>query len=392
MSTDLETDLRREFDAVRAPGSLTFSPESVVRHGRRTIRRRRIIAAGSAAMTVALVAAGATLLTRPDDRAAPLPADRTATTSIVRAEMGLQSLTAHVELNRDPGVRSNVKFFVTTDDRKGRQQVGISSTSRPGQKPDAIWKSGVVDGHPFSIGLVPGSDFEVKQVGEASYLIVSDAVKGTGYTMFAVQYQNGDDKEPARPAEIASITWAGPTGIIDGIEGSHRLGGRILNVDRAVSVKVVLRPGAGGRTTVLAQVRRISATGATATPLTDTIMDTSGVAVVAGRYPIERRITAGARQGSYIGEDGAPIATGILPSGASDIRVILKKGETTDPIAVQELLPDGRVVFAVQTEGATLDQPSESSIEAVTWTNADGSKGRKDVAQKASVRFSLTRP
>ena len=68
MSTDLEADLRREFDTVGAPSGLTFSPESVLRQGNRTIRRHRIIAAGSAAMAVVLVAGGAAL-TRPHDTA-----------------------------------------------------------------------------------------------------------------------------------------------------------------------------------------------------------------------------------------------------------------------------------------------------------------------------------
>jgi hypothetical protein len=54
MSTDLEADLRREFDAACAPSGLTFSPDSVVRKGKRTILRRRLIAGGSAAIAVVL--------------------------------------------------------------------------------------------------------------------------------------------------------------------------------------------------------------------------------------------------------------------------------------------------------------------------------------------------
>jgi hypothetical protein len=34
------------------------------------------------------------------------------------------------------------------------------------------------------------------------------------------------------------------------------------------------------------------------------------------------------------------------------------------------------------SEGAQPSQPSKDSIKAVTWTNADGSQGRKDVTQK----------
>jgi len=85
MTTDLEADLRREFDAARPPSTLTFSPDSVLRQGSRTIRRRRIIAAGSTAMAVGLVVVGSTLVDRPRDSATPQPATHTATTGIVRA-------------------------------------------------------------------------------------------------------------------------------------------------------------------------------------------------------------------------------------------------------------------------------------------------------------------
>ena len=81
MSADLEADLRREFDAASPPSSLTYSTDSVLRQGSRTIRRRRIIAAGSAALAVAVVATGASLFARPDDKALPLPASSTGTTS-----------------------------------------------------------------------------------------------------------------------------------------------------------------------------------------------------------------------------------------------------------------------------------------------------------------------
>ena len=81
MTTDLEADLRREFDAAGRPAGLTFHAETVLRQGSRTVRRRRIIAVGSAAMAVALVATGASLFARPDDKALPLPASSTAAAS-----------------------------------------------------------------------------------------------------------------------------------------------------------------------------------------------------------------------------------------------------------------------------------------------------------------------
>ena len=74
MTITLEADLRREFDAARPPISLNFSPESVLRQGSRTIRRRRIITGGSAALAVAVVATGASLMNRPQDTATPQPA------------------------------------------------------------------------------------------------------------------------------------------------------------------------------------------------------------------------------------------------------------------------------------------------------------------------------
>ena len=46
-------------------------------------------------------------------------------------------------------------------------------------------------------------------------------------------YKNGNDKEAARPAQIASVTWSGPTGIVDDIEGDLRLSGQILRFDNA---------------------------------------------------------------------------------------------------------------------------------------------------------------
>ena len=112
MSTDLEADLRREFDAASPPSSLTFHAESVLRQGNRTIRRRRIVAAGSAAMAVAVVATGASLFARPDDKALPLPASSTASGTdlpFVSAEPGGQG---------GPGEQ-----FLTMNGRKTRLQM-----------------------------------------------------------------------------------------------------------------------------------------------------------------------------------------------------------------------------------------------------------------------------
>jgi hypothetical protein len=382
MTMDLEGDLRREFDAATPPSSLTFHPESIVRQGNRTIRRHRIVAGGSAAMALALVATGVGLLDRPHDSAPPQPATHTATTGIVRTDMGYTPYgTFQIELNRDAKVTSNVKLFLV---KKGgeRREVGAWSTIKPGQKPDATWKSGMVDGHPFTVGLVPGADADVRLANGASHVILLDPVKDTGYSAFAVQYKNGDQKEPARPAEIASISWSGPTGIVDGIEGDHRLTGQVLAMDQSVAVKVVLRPGTGGRTEVLGDIRLKTTTGFASLPLTVTTSDASGAAVVTGRKPIERLITKGTEMGRREVVDGAPMAAGILPAGATDIGVILTTGEIASGLPVSERLPDGRVIFAIKAESAQPSQPSKDSIKAVTWTNADGSLGRKDVTQK----------
>ena len=378
MTTDLGADLRREFDAATSPSSLTFHPESVLRQGNWTIRRRRIIAAGSAAMAVGLVAVGATVMNRPHNTAAPQPATHTATSGIVRASLGSFPLTAEVEVNRDPRVKSNVQFVVVTN--KGRVVVGVASTAKPGQRAEAIWKSGMVAGHPFTFGLVPGNDFDVKLVPGASYGFTNSEVKGTGYSVFSIMYKNGDQKEPARPAQIASISWSGPTGIVDGIEGDHRLSGQILRLDSSESVKLVLRPGVGGRTTVSGEDRLRDSSGGASTPQTVATTDASGVAVVTGRYLIVRVATPV----PIVSAEGAPIAAGILPPGASNIGAILTAGEAVNPVVVLVRLPDGRVSFAVKAESAHPSVPSKDSIKAVTWTNADGTQGRKDVTQQQS--------
>ena len=375
MSTDLEADLRREFDTVRAPSGLTFSPESVLRQGNRTIRRHRIIAAGSAAMAVALVAGGAAL-TRPHDTALPPPASHTAPTGIVRAQVGFTAGTFQVAVDRSPSVESNVKYSVVTPDGR-RHEVGGSSTGKPGMKPDATWGSGVVDGHPVTIGLVPSPARHVKITftDSASYGIAFEELKGTGFIMFAVDYPAS-----ARPTEIASIRWTGATGIVDGIEGGQRLTGRTLSLSKTLSVEVVLRPGDGGRTTLFGNTFFTHGDGATTgTGLPVSATDASGVAVVTGREPIVRTTPA---RGVRTLFDGPPMAAGILPPASSDISVILATGAVASPTVVSERLSDGRVVFALKAASPQAADPSKDSIKAVTWTNADGSQGRMDVTQK----------
>lgn len=393
MTIDLEGDLRREFDAATPPSSLTFHPESVVRQGNRSIRRRRFVASGSAAMAVALVATGATLLTRPHDSAAPQPATpaptRTATSGtsgIVHAETPAMQWggSAQVEFNRDPSVKLNVKYSMVTD--KGRRyEVGGSSAGKPGQKPDVTWRSAVVEGHPVTIGLVPGNPTNLSIDGGGNEGSTHEVVKGTGYTMFYVTYPTvrAAGKKSARPTEFASIRWAGPDGVVDGIAGKHRLSGRTLAIDTGVSVEVVLRPGDGTLTTVSGEARLRDAAGGYAMPLTVADTDAQGAAVMTGRYPTSRRITdKDGRQSRYVNNDGAPVAAGILPPGASNIGVILTTNDIANGLPVTESLPDGRVIFAVKAEGARPSQASKDSIKAVTWTNADGSKGRKDVTQQ----------
>jgi len=393
MRTDPESDLRREFDAVGAPSGLTFSPESVLRQGKRTILRRRIIASGSAAIAVVLAVTGASLLTRPHDRAAPQPATRN-TTGIVRAEVGLAFGTFQVELNRDASVVSNVKYSFVTLDGQRHGAGGSSSNPKPGQMPDATWGSGMVDGHPVTIGLVPSParNLEVTFADGSAYSIGTKELKGTGYWMFAVDYMLPEagandtarlgppnkNQEATRTAEIASISWSGPTGIVDGIAGDQRLTGRVLNIDKSVAVKVVLRPGDGGRTTVSGQVViQIGGGASTFASLTLAPTDPSGAAVVTGRQPI-----VASSQSAPLSQVGPPMAAGILPPGSSGIGVILTTDAVARPIIVSKRLPDGRVIFALKVASTIATDPGKDSIKAVTWTNADGSQGRMDVTQK----------
>lgn len=393
MRTDPESDLRREFDAVGAPSGLTFSPESVLRQGKRTILRRRIIASGSATIALVLAVTGANLLTRPEDRALPQPATRTATTGIVRAEVGLAFGTFQVELNRDASVESNVKYsFITLDGV--RHDVGGSSTGKPGQKPDATWGSGMVEGHPVTIGLVPSParNLEVTFADGSAYNIGAKELKGTGYWMFAVDYMLPEagandtarlgppnkNQEATRTAEIASISWSGPTGIVDGVAGDKRLTGRVLDIDKSVAVKVVLRPGDAGRTTVSGQVViQIGGGASTFSSLTLATTDPSGAAVVTGRQPI-----VASSQSAPLSHVGPPMAAGILPPGSSGIGVILTTDAVARPIIVSKRLPDGRVIFALKVASTNATDPGKDSIKAVTWTNADGSQGRMGVTQK----------
>ena len=381
MSTDLEADLRREFDVASTLNTLTFSPESVLRQGNRAIRRRRIVAAGSTALAVALVAVGATMLTRPDDKALPLPATHIATTGIAKAQAGFQWGQSQVQFDRDVRVRANVIFSVMAKDGRWHE-MGRASTHKPGQKPDAIWKSGVMDGHPFTIGLIPGrTDLPTITLADGdSYGIGVDVLKDTGYAMFYIDYSAfANNKEPARPSEIASIRWTGPNGVIDGIEGNHRLSGRVLTLSTNLSVDVVLGSDQAGRTTVLGQTNGRGSGSSAGLPMSTATTDVAGVAVMTGRKPVVRKAKVG-----HIWSDGAPVAAGILPPGASHIEVILTTNQVASGLPLLARLPDGRVIFAVKAEGAQPSNPSKDSIKAVTWTNADGTQGRQNVMQKTS--------
>jgi len=383
MTTDLEADLRREFDAAGMPAGLTFHAESVLRQGSRTIRRRRIIAAGSAAMAVAVVATGASLMTRPHDLAAPLPASRTATNGIFRGQLGFADDTFETHFQLNAGVATNVHYFVMTPDGR-RQEVVGASTHKAGQKPDATWVSGLVAGHPVTIGLIPATarDVRITFTDGGSYGHESHQVRGTGYTMFAVPYP-----ATAPATDIASIRWYGPTGIVDGIDGDHRLIGRVVPISDTVSAEVVLRAGAGGPATVFGRLidqntaPDLGGSHASEIPAYDlaaVTTDPSGVAVMTGRLALTRKT------GDVIWtmSSGAPIAAGILPSGASGIGVELTDGGARTGLATTERLPDGRVIFTMSAGFAHPADPGKDSIKAVTWTNADGTRGRKDVTQQ----------
>jgi hypothetical protein len=406
MSIDLETDLRREFDAVRPPASLTFSPESVVSTGRRTIRRRRLIATGTAALAVFVIAAGATLLTSPSHKAAPRPATSTTPTGIVLAQTGhMWGGQSEVRFNRDPAVPSNVRFSVLGKDER-RHELGVASTGMPGQQPTAVWRSGMVDGHPVTLGVFPGRISELPTVTFAngvSYPVGAEELRGTGYVMFYVDYSAvaTTQKEPAQPSEIASVRWSSPSGVIDGIEGDHRLTGRVLTVSKTISVDVVVRPAGGDRSTISGQAW-FHELGPEPTTflfgyglfLSAATTDPAGVAIATGRIPTVQKVkgsraplTCGsARQrchpGLKTGSAGGLLAAGILPPGATDIRAIRTSDSNATGQAVQQILPDGRVIFAIAQESPGAVDPSKDSISAVTWTDYAGNPARKDVIQK----------
>jgi len=381
MTTDLEADLCREFDAARPPSTLTFSRDSVLRQGSRTIRRRRIMASGSAVVAVGLIAVGTTLMSRPHISAAPLPATRTATTGIVQAQTGhLWGGQSEVRFNRDPAVQSNVRYSIVGKDGL-RHELGVSSTGTPGQKPTAVWKSGMVDGHPVTIGVFPGHVFDSPTVTFAngiSYPVGVEELRGTGYMMFYVDYTMlAIEGEPRRPSEIASIRWSGPSGVIDGVEGDHRLTGWVLALSDTVSVDVVVRPADGGRSTVFGQSFLRDKGFGYGHFLSTATTDPAGVAVVTSRAPTIRTV-----KGLRVGGAGALLAAGVLPPGATGISVIRTSGAKATGRAVQQLLPDGRVIFAITPESLLAVDPGKDLISAVTWTNYDGTPARKDVRQK----------
>ena len=379
MSTDLEADLHREFDAADMPAGLTFSTESILRQGNRTIRRNRILAAGSAAMAVGLMAIVATVMTRPHDAAVPLPASHTATSGIFMGQLGFTSGTFEASFQLDAGVATHVQFFVITPDGQ-RQEVVGSSTGKPGQKPDATWVSGMVDGHPVTIGLVPSAarDVRITFADGGSYGMASAGVDGTDYTVFAVKYP-----ATARSAGIQSIRWYGDTGIVDGIGNGRQLTGRVLSINTTLSVEVVLQPSSDGRTVAFGRLLVRDETlpagdGAfdlSAYDLSGASTDSSGAAVVTGRQPLLVKAKDVA-----LTNDGPPIAAGILPPGSSNIGVELTTGDTATRLAVQQRLPDGRVIFAMSAGFAHPTDPGKDSIKAITWTNADGTQGRIPVA------------
>jgi len=382
MTTDLETDLRREFDAARPPSTLTFSPDSVLRQGSRTIRRRRIIAVGSTAMAVGLVVVGSTLMNGPHDSAAPQPATHTATTTPTgnfSGQFGWPLGTFQVDFRLDAGVASKMHYNVVTPDGKRHDLGDRSKPGLSGPTPDAYWGSGTVDGHLVAIGLVPKTGSNVRVTfanGVALFGPATSEVDGTGYTMFAVAYPL-----TAGLIDIASIRWSAPSGIVDGVEGDHRLTGRVLDLGRGVSLEVVLRPGVGGRTTVFGQSRTQNSGNGSSTDLSAATTDPSGVAVVTGEQGLLRKAKD---RNEFI--DGPPVAAGILPPGVSGIGWVLSAGSGASsgasPVVVSERMPDGAVIFAIKVPSAQESSLVKATVKAITWTNADGTQGRKDVTRK----------
>jgi len=239
----------------------------------------------------------------------------------------------------------------------------------------------MVAGHPVTIVLIPSParNVTVTFADGTNHGIAFEELKGTGSTMFTVDYTPVEgQKQATRPAEIASILWSAPNGIVDGIEGDHRITGRELFLSKTLSVELVLQPVDGGNTTVFGNTYVHVNGNAAGAALTRATADPSGAAVVTGRQTMAHTEA----KGVVFRNDGPPIAAGILPSGAANIAAILTTGEALNPVVVLVRLPDGRVTFAVKAESAHPSVPNNDSIKAVTWTNSDGTRGRIDVTQK----------
>jgi Sigma-70 region 2 len=312
-----------------------------------------------------------------------LSATHTSTTGIVLAETGRLIWGGQLEVgfDRDTRVGSNVRYSVVGQDGL-RHELGASSTGKPGQEPTAHWKSGLVDGHPVTIGVFPGGKGDALAISFAngiSYPIGVEELTGTGYAMFYVDYAAlANEKERAvRPSEIASIRYSRPSGAIDGVEGDHRLSGRVLTLSKTLSVDVVLRPAAGGRTTVFGQTHLQDGSFSIGFDLSAATTDPRGVAVATGRAA---NITT--TNGQKVGVRGAPIAAGILPAGASNIVMTLSANTNVAALAVSDRLSDGRVIFAINGDIFGSRDPSKDVVTAVMWTNADGTEGRVTVTQK----------
>ena len=211
------------------------------------------------------------------DTAAPLPASHTATTGIVRAPAGDSGGQLEVQFDRDVRVASNVKYFVVTPDGR-RHEVGSSSTHKPGQKPDATWRSGVVGDYPFTIGLFPSPTLSAHH-HVCRWRLVRRQVRGDSRRGPA--HRNGD---------------------------------------------VVLRPGGGGRIAVFGQVHVRQGDGSIfGYDLNAATTDASGVAVVTERQTILQKVK------DSVVPIGPPIAAGILPLGVSGIGWILTKSAAASP-------------------------------------------------------------
>ena len=159
---------------------------------------------------------------------------------------------------------------------------------------------------------------------------------------------------------------------------AHRVTGRELFLSKTLSVELVLQPVDGGRTTVFGNTYVRVNGNAAGTTLTRATTAPAGVAVVTGHQSTSRTTS----NGVVFTTDGPPIASGILPPGSSGIGVILTTGVAPFPLVVSKTLPDGRVIFTMSAGFANPADPGKDSIKAVTWTNADGTRGRKDVTQQ----------